>query len=90
MQSKGINKASVIRFLREYTIYVALAVVILFFAITLRGKGFFTPGNALNIIRQTHMDGQTYVGQSILTQVSPALRPPPRPAFSMGNGRWNS
>ncbi len=53
MQSKGINKASVIRFLREYTIYVALAVVILFFAITLRGKGFFTPGNALNIIRQT-------------------------------------
>lgn len=53
MQFKGISKKKLSSFVREYTIYIALVLVLAFFAVTLRGKGFFTFSNALNIIRQT-------------------------------------
>ena len=53
MRFKDVTKKDVIRFIREYTIYIALVVVLAFFAVTLRGKGFFTITNALNVIRQS-------------------------------------
>lgn len=53
MRYRDMNKSAIIKGIREYTIYIAFVLVILFFAVTLRGKGFFTTANALNIIRQT-------------------------------------
>ena len=53
MRYRAMNKKEILRVVREYTIYIAFLLVVIFFAITLRGKGFFTAANALNIIRQT-------------------------------------
>src|SRR5689334_16502462 len=38
---------------RRYVIYIGFVVVFLFFAILLRGEGFLTANNLLNILRQT-------------------------------------
>src|SRR3954468_7703993 len=38
---------------RQYIIYVAFALVFLYFAITLHGSGFLTSTNLLNILRAT-------------------------------------
>lgn len=38
---------------RQYIVYIAFAVVFIFFGITLSSEGFLTTGNLLNIIRQT-------------------------------------
>ena len=53
MRFKAMNKHEIIRFAREFTIYIAFVLVTIFFAITLHGKGFFTVRNGLNIVRQT-------------------------------------
>src|SRR5690348_2083358 len=38
---------------RQYIIYVAFALVFMYFAITLHGSGFLTSTNLLNILRAT-------------------------------------
>jgi len=53
VQSKAIDTKLIIKVIRKYMIYFAFLGVTVFFSIVLRGKGFFTLSNALNIIRQT-------------------------------------
>lgn len=38
---------------RQYIVYIAFVGIFIFFAIVLSGEGFLSPGNLLNIIRQT-------------------------------------
>ena len=52
MQSRGNNKKIQ---MSKYMVYIVLAVVFVFFAITLRDNGFASTQNLLNIIRQTAM-----------------------------------
>jgi ribose transport system permease protein len=43
-------------------VYIGLVVIILFFAVTLRGEGFLTVDNLLNILRQTAMVSVMAIG----------------------------
>ena len=52
MQSRGNNKKIQ---MSKYMVYIVLAVVFVFFAITLRDNGFASTQNLLNILRQTAM-----------------------------------
>ncbi len=40
---------------RQYVIYIGFVIVFVFFAVTLFDKGFLTPNNLLNIVRQSAM-----------------------------------
>ena len=50
MQSKGAKDPLQ---LSQYMVYIVLAVVFVLFTIVLNNKGFATPQNLLNILRQT-------------------------------------
>ena len=38
---------------RQYVVYIGFVIIFLFFALTLQNRGFLTPNNLLNILRQT-------------------------------------
>ncbi|WP_424768396.1 ABC transporter permease [Paenibacillus sp. sgz302251] len=40
---------------RDYFVYIAFAIVLIFFAFTISGDGFFNPSNLFNIVRATTM-----------------------------------
>ena len=56
-------------------------------------SGYFQPGNTTVddfttvVVDNSRMDALGREGYELTVDRS---RPPPRPAFSMGNGRWNS
>lgn len=52
MQSSGSKKKIQ---LSKFMVYIVLAIVFIFFALTLSGKGFLSSANILNILRQTAM-----------------------------------
>lgn len=54
MRSKDINKKFEFEW-RNYIVYIAFVVILIFFGITLSSQGFLTPTNLLNIVRQTTM-----------------------------------
>lgn len=63
MQSKDIKQtepASISRLSlpfhwRDYFVYIAFAIVLIFFAFTIAADGFFLPSNLFNIVRATTM-----------------------------------
>ena len=59
MQSKGAKRSIQ---LSQYMVYIVLAVVFVLFTIVLNNKGFATPQNLLNILRQTAMISVMAVG----------------------------
>jgi ribose/xylose/arabinose/galactoside ABC-type transport system permease subunit len=59
MQSKGAKRSIQ---LSQYMVYIVLAVVFVLFTIILRDKGFATPRNLLNVLRQTAMISVMAVG----------------------------
>lgn len=59
MQSKGAKRSIQ---LSQYMVYIVLAVVFVLFTIVLNSKGFATPRNLLNILRQTAMISVMAVG----------------------------
>jgi ribose transport system permease protein len=50
--------------LRNYVVYFSFFVILLFFAVTLRNRGFLTPDNLMNILRQTAMVSVMAVGMT--------------------------
>jgi ribose transport system permease protein len=50
--------------LRNYVVYFSFFVILLFFAVTLRDRGFLTPDNIMNILRQTAMVSVMAVGMT--------------------------
>lgn len=49
---------------KNYIVYISFGVVLLFFSITLFNKGFLSPGNLMNILRQTAMISVMAVGMT--------------------------
>lgn len=50
--------------LRNYVVYLSFVVIVLFFAVTLRDKGFLSSDNLMNILRQTAMVSIMAVGMT--------------------------
>jgi ribose transport system permease protein len=50
--------------LRNYVVYLSFLAILLFFSITLRDKGFLSPDNLMNILRQTAMVSVMAVGMT--------------------------
>ncbi|MCP4401637.1 MAG: ABC transporter permease, partial [bacterium] len=53
-----------IRDFRQYVVYVSFLVILLFFSITLADRGFLSPSNLMNILRQTAMVSIMAVGMT--------------------------
>lgn len=49
---------------KKYIVYITFLIVILFFSILLHDKGFLSPGNIMNILRQTAMISVMAVGMT--------------------------
>src|SRR2546423_8768487 len=76
---------------RQYVVYIAFALVFLYFAVTLHGSGFLTSTNLLNILRATATisimavalsvrTGPAPTGPSLRAGARPPAPPPPRPS----------
>jgi ribose transport system permease protein len=58
-----LNK-SMLRDYRQYVVYVSFFLILIFFSITLSGRGFLSPSNLMNILRQTAMVSIMAVGMT--------------------------
>jgi len=59
----ALNK-SLLRDYRQYVVYVSFFLILIFFSITLSGRGFLSPSNLMNILRQTAMVSIMAVGMT--------------------------
>ena len=62
--SQNILSRLKIRDFRQYVVYVSFLVILLFFSITLVDRGFLSPSNLMNILRQTAMVSIMAVGMT--------------------------
>src|SRR5256885_11379711 len=56
---------------RQYVVYIAFALVFLYFAVTLHGSGFLTSTNLLNILRATATISIMAVAMSFVIGAAP-------------------
>jgi predicted ABC-type sugar transport system permease subunit len=70
---------------RSYVIYIGFAVILVFFSVTLGGRGFLQPTNLINIINQTATISVMAVGMTLViaaAETCPLVRSPASPRWS--------
>lgn len=65
-----IDPKALLRNYQKYVVYLSFFAILLFFAITLSGKGFLSPSNLMNILRQTAMVSIMAVGMTFTLTAS--------------------
>lgn len=58
-----LNK-SLLKDYRQFVVYISFFLILIFFSITLSGRGFLSPSNLMNILRQTAMVSIMAVGMT--------------------------